>query len=66
MKTPIQNEGAAMKIPMKLFGSFRPADWAEEDYISHPPFVAHAFQGSCSWCPEIQGWMRRSDPLPRC
>ena len=45
MKTPIQNEGAAMKIPMKLFGSFRPADWAEEDYISHPPFVAHALSG---------------------
>ena len=34
-----------MKIPMDLFGSFRPTDWNEEAYTRHPPFVVEAVSG---------------------
>lgn len=34
-----------MKIPMDLFGSFRPTDWNEEAYTRHPPFVVEAASG---------------------
>ena len=34
-----------MKIPMSLFGSFRPTDWREEAYISRPPFTIETISG---------------------
>ena len=34
-----------MKVPMKLFASFRPADWREEAYTAHPPFVIETSGG---------------------
>ena len=34
-----------MKIPMSLFGSFRPTDWSEEAYTRHPPFVVENVSG---------------------
>jgi hypothetical protein len=34
-----------MKIPMNLFGSFRPTDWSEEAYTRHPPFVVETVSG---------------------
>ena len=34
-----------MKIPIDLFGSFRPTDWNEEAYTRHPPFVVEATSG---------------------
>jgi len=34
-----------MKIPMDLFGSFRPTDWSEEAYTRHPPFVVETVSG---------------------
>ena len=34
-----------MKVPMNLFGAFRPADWSEEAYITRPPFVVETVSG---------------------
>lgn len=34
-----------MKVPMSLFGSFRPTDWREEVYISRPPFIIETISG---------------------
>jgi hypothetical protein len=34
-----------LKVPMSLFGSFRPTDWNEETYTRHPPFVVEAVSG---------------------
>ncbi len=34
-----------MKIPLSLFGSFRPADWNEEVYTKHPPFTVENVSG---------------------
>ncbi len=34
-----------MKIPMKVFGSFRPTDWNEEAYTGRPPFAVETFSG---------------------
>jgi len=34
-----------LKIPMSLFGSFRPTDWREEAYISRPPFTIETISG---------------------
>ena len=34
-----------MKIPMSLFGSFRPTDWSEQNYITRPPFVVETASG---------------------
>lgn len=34
-----------LKIPMSLFGSFRPTDWREEIYTKHPPFVVETVMG---------------------
>ena len=34
-----------MKVPMSLFGSFRPAEWSEEAYTTRPPFVVETVTG---------------------
>jgi hypothetical protein len=34
-----------LKIPLSLFGSFRPTDWREEAYISRPPFIIEMVSG---------------------
>lgn len=34
-----------MKVPMSLFGSFRPTDWSEEAYTRRPPFVVETVSG---------------------
>jgi hypothetical protein len=34
-----------MKIPMGLFGSFKPTDWTEESYTSSPPFTTETLSG---------------------
>lgn len=34
-----------MKVPMSLFGAFRPTDWSEEAYTRHPPFVVESVSG---------------------
>ncbi len=34
-----------MKIPLSLFGSFRPTDWNEENYTRRPPFVVESTSG---------------------
>jgi hypothetical protein len=34
-----------LKIPMNLFGSFRPTEWSEEAYTRHPPFVVETASG---------------------
>jgi hypothetical protein len=34
-----------LKIPMSLFGSFRPTDWSELSYTRHPPFVVETTSG---------------------
>ncbi len=34
-----------MKIPLGLFGSFRPTDWREEIYTTRPPFVVENVSG---------------------
>ena len=34
-----------MKIPLSLFGAFRPADWHEEVYTRHPPFTVENISG---------------------
>ena len=34
-----------MKVPMSLFGSFRPTEWSEEAYTKHPPFVVEKVSG---------------------
>ena len=34
-----------MKIPIGMFGSFRPTDWSEEAYTRHPPFVVETVSG---------------------
>jgi len=34
-----------MKIPMSLFGSFKPTEWTEAAYTSDPPFTAETVSG---------------------
>jgi len=34
-----------LKIPLGLFGSFRPTEWSEEVYTRKPPFVAESMSG---------------------
>jgi hypothetical protein len=34
-----------LKIPLGLFGSFRPTEWNEEVYTRRPPFVAESMSG---------------------
>jgi hypothetical protein len=34
-----------MKIPMSLFGSFRPTEWNEESYGRRPPFIIETVSG---------------------
>jgi len=34
-----------LKIPLALFGAFRPADWHEEIYTMHPPFTMESVSG---------------------
>ena len=34
-----------MKIPMGLFGTFRPTEWNEEAYTRRPPFVTETMSG---------------------
>ena len=34
-----------MKVPMSLFGAFRPTEWSEEAYTTHPPFVVETVTG---------------------
>ena len=34
-----------MKIPMSLFGSFRPTEWNEDAYTSNPPFIVETLSG---------------------
>ena len=34
-----------MKVPMRLFGSFKPTEWTEEVYITRPPFVTETISG---------------------
>ena len=34
-----------MKIPLSLFGSFRPTDWREEAYTKRPPFIIEMISG---------------------
>jgi len=34
-----------LKIPMTLFGNFKPTEWNEEAYISNPPFAAETLSG---------------------
>jgi len=34
-----------LKVPMRLFGSFKPTEWTEEDYISRPPFLIETISG---------------------
>ncbi len=34
-----------MKVPMSLFGSFRPSEWNEEAYTRRPPFVVETMSG---------------------
>ena len=34
-----------MKIPMNLFGNFRPTEWNESAYISSPPFTVETLSG---------------------
>ncbi len=34
-----------LKVPMGLFGSFRPTEWNEEVYTRRPPFVVETMSG---------------------
>ena len=34
-----------LKVPMSLFGSFRPNEWSEDAYTRHPPFVVESASG---------------------
>ncbi|HUK80256.1 MAG TPA: hypothetical protein VLU91_06295 [Nitrososphaerales archaeon] len=34
-----------MKVPLALFGSFKPTEWNEEAYTRHPPFVVETVSG---------------------
>jgi hypothetical protein len=34
-----------LKIPMRLFGSFKPTEWTEEAYITRPPFAMETISG---------------------
>lgn len=34
-----------MKVPMSVFGSFRPTDWNEETYTKRPPFAVETISG---------------------
>jgi len=34
-----------LKIPLSLFGSFRPTDWREEAYTKRPPFIIEMISG---------------------
>jgi hypothetical protein len=43
-----------LKIPMNLFGSFRPTDWREETYISQPPFIIEMVSGRVFLVPRDQ------------
>jgi hypothetical protein len=34
-----------LRVPLSLFGSFRPTDWREEVYTKRPPFVVESISG---------------------
>jgi hypothetical protein len=40
-----------MKIPMRLFGAFKPTEWTEDTYIRRPPFVIETVSGRVSLVP---------------
>lgn len=42
---PLAESAIGLKVPMSLFGSFRPTDWSEEVYTRRPPFVVENVSG---------------------
>ena len=54
-----------MKVPMSLFGAFRPTDWREEAYIKRPPFVIETISGRVFVIPrndEVESTLDRVSP----
>jgi len=57
--------GIRLKVPMSLFGAFRPTDWREEAYVKRPPFVTETISGRVFVIPrddEVESTLDRISP----
>jgi len=52
-----------LKVPMSLFGSFRPTDWREEVYTKNPPFMVENVSGRVFVVPRDLGTESALDGL---